>query len=65
MWNLIRTKLSAIYAFIHYMVDKKILPYELLHKKSCIKSGRRLFFYSGFTRCNRLVQKTLALSFSE
>ena len=33
----IRTKLQALYAFITFLVDKEILPYELLHKKIRIK----------------------------
>ena len=38
----IRTKLRAIYAFIRYLVDRKILPYELLHKKIRIKPEEQL-----------------------
>ena len=33
----IRTKLRAIYTFVHFLVDRGILPYELLHKKIRIK----------------------------
>jgi len=33
----IKTKLSALYAFIGFLVDKEILPYKLLHKKLRIK----------------------------
>ena len=33
----IRTKLRAIYAFIHFLVDREVLPYELLYKKIRIK----------------------------
>ena len=33
----IRTKLRAIYAFIHFLVDREVLPYALLYKKICIK----------------------------
>ena len=33
----IRAKLRSIYTFIHFLVDKTILPYELLHKKIRIK----------------------------
>jgi len=33
----IRTKLRAIYTFVHFLVDRKILPYELLHKKIHVK----------------------------
>ena len=33
----IRTKLRALYAFIRFLVDKEILPYEILHKKIRIK----------------------------
>ncbi len=33
----IRTKLRAIYTFVHFLVDCEILPYELLHKKIRIK----------------------------
>ncbi|BHH84551.1 tyrosine-type recombinase/integrase [Desulforhopalus sp. 52FAK] len=29
----IRTKLRALYAFIRFLVDREILPYEILHKK--------------------------------
>jgi len=33
----IRTKLRALYAFIRFLVDREILPYEILHKKIRIK----------------------------
>jgi len=33
----IRTKLRALYTFIGFLVDRKILPYEILHKKIRIK----------------------------
>lgn len=33
----IRTKLQALYAFISFLVDKEVLPYELLHKKLRLK----------------------------
>ena len=33
----IRTKLQVLYAFISFLVDQEILPYELLHKKIRIK----------------------------
>lgn len=33
----INTKLRALYAFIRFLVDKEILPYELLHKKIRLK----------------------------
>jgi integrase/recombinase XerD len=33
----IRTKLRALYTFIHFLVEKGILPYEFLHKKIRIK----------------------------
>ena len=29
----IRTKLHALYAFMRFLVDREILPYEILHKK--------------------------------
>ena len=29
----IRTKLRALYAFIRFLVDRELLPYEILHKK--------------------------------
>ncbi len=29
----IRTKLRALYAFVRFLVDREILPYEILHKK--------------------------------
>lgn len=33
----IRTKLRALYTFIGFLVDREILPYEILHKKIRIK----------------------------
>lgn len=40
--NAIRGKLRAIYTFIGYLVDRGILPYELLHKKIRIKPEQLL-----------------------
>ncbi len=33
----IRTKLRALYAFVRFLIDKEVLPYEILHKKICIQ----------------------------
>lgn len=38
----ILAKLRSLYAFIRYLVDRKILPYELLHKKIRIKPEEQL-----------------------
>lgn len=38
----IRTKPRALYAFIRFLVDRGILPYEILHKKIRMKPEERL-----------------------
>lgn len=35
--NSVRNHLRALYAFIHYMVDKGLLPYDILYKKIRIR----------------------------